>query len=91
MVLSHRFIHAFPAHVCKRLCQARTIWASQRLADRIMLATMLLTLGFLQATPSGQLGWAGLDALSLSSDNEQARAIRTEIEALRASGGDVMG
>ena len=50
----------------------------------------LLTLGFLQATPSGQLGWAGLDALSLSSDNEQARAIRTEIEALRASGGDVM-
>ena len=50
----------------------------------------LLTLGFLQATPSAQLGWAGLDALSLSSDNEQARAIRTEIEALRASGGDVM-
>jgi hypothetical protein len=50
----------------------------------------LLTLGFLQATPSGELGWAGLDALSLSSDHEQARAIRSEIEALRASGGDVM-
>lgn len=50
----------------------------------------LLTLGFLQATPSGELGWAGLDALSLSSNHEQARAIRAEIEALRASGGDVM-
>ena len=50
----------------------------------------LLTLGFLQATPSGELGWAGLDVLSLSSDHEQARAIRSEIEALRASGGDVM-
>jgi hypothetical protein len=52
--------------------------------------TGLLTLGFLQATPSGELGWAGLDALSLSSTNEQAVAIRNEIEALRASGGDVM-
>jgi len=50
----------------------------------------LLTLGFLQATPSGALGWAGLEALSLSSNHEQARAIRSEIEALRASGGDVM-
>jgi len=52
--------------------------------------TGLLTLGFLQATPSGELGWAGLDALSLSSTNEQAVAIRNEIEALRSSGGDVM-
>ena len=34
--------------------------------------------------------WAGLDALSLSSNHEQARAIRAEIEALRASGGAVM-
>ncbi len=50
----------------------------------------LLTLGFLQATPSGALGWAGLEALSLTSNNEQAEAIRSEIEALRASGGDVM-
>jgi chitinase len=50
----------------------------------------LLTLGFLQATPSGALGWAGLEALSLNSNHEQARAIRSEIEALRASGGDVM-
>jgi hypothetical protein len=50
----------------------------------------LLTLGFLQATPNGELGWAGLEALSLTSNNEQAEAIRSEIEALRASGGDVM-
>jgi chitinase len=50
----------------------------------------LLTLGFLQATPSGGLGWAGLEALSLTSNHEQAEAIRSEIEALRASGGDVM-
>ena len=50
----------------------------------------LLTLGFLQATPSGGLGWAGLEALSLSSNHEQALAIRSEIAALRASGGDVM-
>lgn len=50
----------------------------------------LLTLGFLQATPTDTSGWAGLEALSLSSDHEQARAIRAAIEALRASGGDVM-
>ncbi|MEB3264034.1 MAG: cellulose binding domain-containing protein [Synechococcus sp.] len=50
----------------------------------------LLNLGFLQATPSGRLGWAGLDALALGSDHEQARAIQGEITALRAAGGDVM-
>ena len=50
----------------------------------------LLNLGFLQATPSGQLGWAGLDALALGSDHEQSRTITAEIAALRAAGGDVM-
>jgi chitinase len=50
----------------------------------------LLTLGFMQATPSGKLGWAGYDVLTLDSTNEQAMAIRGEISSLRAAGGDVM-
>ena len=50
----------------------------------------LVTLGFMQATPSGKLGWAGYDVLTLGSTNEQAIAIQGEINALRAAGGDVM-
>jgi len=50
----------------------------------------LLTLGFMQASPSGKLAWAGYDVLTLDSMNEQALAIRAEIDALRAAGGDVM-
>ena len=50
----------------------------------------LLTLGFMQASPSGKLAWAGLDALTLDSTNEQAVAIRGKIDAIRAAGGDVM-
>ena len=50
----------------------------------------LLTLGFMQATPTGKLGWAGYDVLTLGSTNEQALAIQGEINALRAAGGDVM-
>lgn len=54
--------------------------------------TSLLTLGFLQASGSGQLGWGGLDALAISStnSNEQARAIRASIAAFQQAGGDVM-
>jgi len=50
----------------------------------------LFSLGFMQASPSGKLAWAGLDALSLDSNHEQAEAILGEISALRAAGGDVM-
>ncbi len=50
----------------------------------------LFSLGFMQASPSGKLAWAGLDALSLDSNHEQALAILGEITALRAAGGDVM-
>jgi chitinase len=50
----------------------------------------LLTLGFLQATPEGKLGWAGLSALTPDSSHEQAQAINQSIAALRAAGGDVM-
>ncbi len=50
----------------------------------------LFTLAFLQATPTGEAAWAGLPALSLTSTNPQALAIRTEINQLRAAGGDVM-
>jgi len=50
----------------------------------------LLTLGFMQASPSGKLAWAGYDVLTLDSSNEQAVAIRNEINALRLVGGDVM-
>ncbi len=50
----------------------------------------LLTLGFMQASPTGVLAWAGLDALRLDSSHPQARAIRNEIAELRAVGGDVM-
>lgn len=50
----------------------------------------LFSLGFMQASPSGKLAWAGLDALSLDSNHEQAQAILGEITDLRAAGGDVM-
>lgn len=50
----------------------------------------LFTLAFLQSTPSGEPAWAGLSALSLTSTNAQAVAIRREIGELRAAGGDVM-
>ena len=54
--------------------------------------TSLLTLGFLQASGSGQLGWGGLDALAISpsNSNEQALAIRASIQAFQQAGGDVM-
>ena len=54
--------------------------------------TSLLTLGFLQASGSGQLGWGGLDALAISpsNSNEQALAIRASIQAFQKAGGDVM-
>ena len=54
--------------------------------------TSLLTLGFLQASGSGQLGWGGLDALAISptNTNEQAVAIRASIQAFQQAGGDVM-
>ena len=54
--------------------------------------TSLLTLGFLQASGSGQLGWGGLDALAISPSNanEQAQAIRASIQAFQQAGGDVM-
>jgi hypothetical protein len=50
----------------------------------------LFTLGFIQATPSGDAAWAGLQALTLSSTNRQAIALREEINQLRALGGDAM-
>ena len=50
----------------------------------------LFTLGFIQATPSGDAAWAGLQALTLSSTHSQAIALRQEINQLRALGGDVM-
>jgi hypothetical protein len=50
----------------------------------------LFTLGFIQATPSGDPAWAGLQALTLSSTHSQAIALRQEINQLRAVGGDVM-
>ena len=54
--------------------------------------TSLLTLGFLQAGGNGQLGWGGLEALSIASTNshEQAQAIRSSIAAFQQAGGDVM-
>lgn len=54
--------------------------------------TSLLTLGFLQASGSGQLGWGGLDALAISptNSNDQAQAIRASIQAFQRAGGDVM-
>ena len=50
----------------------------------------LFTLGFIQATASGEAAWAGLPALSLTSGNSQAVALRQEISQLRAVGGDAM-
>ncbi|MHA0287848.1 Calx-beta domain-containing protein [Mycobacterium sp. C3-094] len=50
----------------------------------------LFTLGFLQATPDGKPGWAGLSALTPDSTLEQATAINQSIAALQAAGGDVM-
>lgn len=50
----------------------------------------LFTLGFIQATAAGNAAWAGLEALSLTSTNSQAIAIRNEISQLRAVGGDAM-
>ncbi|MFZ4732725.1 MAG: cellulose binding domain-containing protein, partial [Pirellulales bacterium] len=50
----------------------------------------LFTLGFMQASPSGNLAWGGYDVLTLDSGNEQAVAIRGAISALRTAGGDVM-
>jgi len=50
----------------------------------------LFTLAFIQATPAGDAAWAGLQALSLTSTNSQAIAIRNEISQLRAIGGDAM-
>ena len=50
----------------------------------------IFTLGFIQATPSGDAAWAGLQALTLSSTHSQAIALRQEINQLRALGGDVM-
>lgn len=52
----------------------------------------LLSLGFLQATASGQLGWAGLDALAITAGNshEQLLAINQSIRAFQQAGGDVM-
>lgn len=54
--------------------------------------TTLLTLGFLQATASGQLAWAGLDALALNGPHphEQLAAIEASIAAFQQAGGDVM-
>ena len=54
--------------------------------------TSLLTLGFLQANSVGQLGWGGLDALSIAptNSNEQAQAIRASIAAFQQAGGEVM-
>ena len=54
--------------------------------------TSLLTLGFLQASSSGQLGWGGLDALAITptNNNDQARAIQASIAAFQQAGGDVM-
>ena len=50
----------------------------------------LFTLGFIQATSSGEAAWAGLSALSLTSSDSQAVALRQEISQLRAVGGDAM-
>ena len=50
----------------------------------------LFTGAFLQATPDGKLGWAGLSALEPGSAGEQARAIDQSIKALQSAGGDVM-
>lgn len=50
----------------------------------------LFTLGFIQATSGGEAAWAGLSALSLTSSNSQAVALRQEISQLRAAGGDAM-
>jgi hypothetical protein len=50
----------------------------------------LFTLGFMQASPGGKLAWGGYDVLTVDGTNEQAVAIRGEIDALRAAGGDVM-
>lgn len=50
----------------------------------------LFSLAFIQATPAGDAAWAGLQALSLTSTNSQAIAIRNEISQLRAIGGDAM-
>ncbi len=59
-------------------------------APTVLLSLGLFTLAFLQATPTGGPAWAGLPALSLTSTNPQALAIRNEINQLRAAGGDVM-
>jgi GH18 family chitinase len=50
----------------------------------------LVTLGFIQAAPDGQPAWAGLGALTLGSDFDQARQIDASIAALQAAGGDAM-
>ena len=50
----------------------------------------LFTAAFLQATPGGKLGWAGLAALEPGATNEQAQAINQSIKALQDAGGDVM-
>lgn len=50
----------------------------------------LFTAAFLQATPEGDLAWAGLPVLAPGSDGEQAQAIDRSIAALQSAGGDVM-
>ena len=50
----------------------------------------LVTAAFLQATPDGRLGWAGLSALEPGGANEQAQAIDKSISDFQAAGGDVM-
>ncbi len=50
----------------------------------------LMTAAFLQATPDGKLGWAGLSALTPGAANDQATAIDAAIAAFKAAGGDVM-
>ena len=50
----------------------------------------LVTAAFLQATPEGKLGWAGLSSLTPGAANEQAQAIDKSIRDFQAAGGDVM-
>ncbi len=53
-------------------------------------AVSLFTAAFLQATPEGKLGWAGLAALEPGAANDQAQAIDRAITSLQSAGGDVM-
>ena len=50
----------------------------------------LLTAAFLQATPEGTLGWAGLSTLTPGGTSDQAKAIDAAIKTFKAAGGDVM-